>query len=65
MKTRIIPVTTSISADGINLESEKNGQKLASISDQHAAADARQLFFHGIFNWHRRDILTPGSDQDF
>ena len=48
----------------INLKSQQNGQELPTIADQHAVADAWQLFFHSIFNRHRGDILTSGGDQN-
>jgi len=49
---------------GTNLESEENGEELSSITDKHAVTDARQLFLHGIFDWHWRYVLSTGGYQD-
>jgi len=46
-----------------DLQSDKHGEELSSISNQHAVTDARQLFTDSIFNEYWGHVLSTGCDQ--
>jgi len=48
-----------------DLESEKHGQELATVTNQHAVTDRGQLLLHCILNRNWSNILTPGRYQQF
>ena len=47
-----------------DLQSNKHGEELSSVSNQHAVTDARQLFTDGVFNQYWRHVLSTGRDQN-
>jgi len=46
-----------------DLQRDQHGEELASVANEHAVADARQLFTDGVLNQDWRHVLSTSRDQ--